>query len=108
MINRIFKVFSTSSLPLRSIDLSGNSLRRLTERLLLGLQSTLVELKLADNLLGDTLNPIFSSSEFHGLTHLQLLDLSGNQIKAMEEGILEGCKNLKVDLTNINNLIHNY
>jgi Leucine-rich repeat (LRR) protein len=81
---------------LRSIDLSGNSLRRLTERLLQGLQLTLVELKLADNLLGDTLNPIFSTSELHGLNHLQVLDLSGNVIKAIEEGILEGCDNLQV------------
>ncbi|CAH0559320.1 unnamed protein product [Brassicogethes aeneus] len=89
------QVFSSTGLPLRKIDLSGNSLRRLTERLLSGLQSTLVELKLADNLLGDTLNPIFSSNELHGLSYLQHLDLSGNQIKAIEEGILEGCKNLK-------------
>lgn len=81
---------------MRSIDLSGNSLRRLTERLLQGLQLTLVELKLADNLLGDTLNPIFSTSELRGLGHLQVLDLSGNLIKAVEEGILEGCDNLQV------------
>lgn len=80
---------------MRFIDLSGNSLRRLTERLLQGLQVSLVQLKLADNLLGDTLNPIFSTSEFRGLNHLQLLDLSGNVIKAIEEGILEGCDNLQ-------------
>lgn len=64
--------------------------------MLQSLKATLVELRLADNLLGDTLNPIFSTTEFHGLTHLQLLDLSGNSIKAIEEGILEGCKNLQV------------
>ncbi|XP_063906562.1 protein artichoke isoform X2 [Zophobas morio] len=89
------QIFSSTGLPLRSIDLSGNSLRRLTERLLQGLQLTLVELKLADNLLGDTLNPIFSTSELRGLGHLQVLDLSGNLIKAVEEGILEGCDNLQ-------------
>lgn len=61
-----------------------------------GLQSNLVELKLADNLLGDTLNPIFSTNEFHGFNHLQILDLSGNNIKALEGGILEGCNNLIV------------
>ncbi|KAJ8965008.1 hypothetical protein NQ314_004406 [Rhamnusium bicolor] len=88
-------VFSSTDLPLRSIDLSGNSLRRLTERMLQGLQAYLIELRLADNLLGDNLNPIFSTTEFRGLTHLQLLDLSGNSIKAIEEGILEGCNNLK-------------
>ncbi|KAK5649920.1 hypothetical protein RI129_000949 [Pyrocoelia pectoralis] len=89
------QIFSTLGLPLRKVDFSGNSLRRLTERLLQGLQNSLIELRLADNLLGDTLNPIFSSSEFHTLKHLQILDLSGNSIKAIEEGILEGCENLK-------------
>lgn len=93
----ILQVFSSTGLPLRTINLSGNSLRRLTDRLLQGLQATLIELRLADNLLGDTLNPIFSSSEFHGLTHLQVLDLSGNGIKGIEEGILEGCSQLKVN-----------
>jgi hypothetical protein len=66
--------------------------------LLLGLQGTLQELRLADNLLGDNLNPIFSSSEFHGLGRLKLLDLSGNLIKGIEEGILKGCDNLQVRL----------
>ncbi|XP_044261824.1 protein artichoke [Tribolium madens] len=89
------QIFSSTGLPLRTIDLSGNSLRRLTERLLQGLQSSLVELRLADNLLGDTLNPIFATSEFRGLGHLQVLDLSGNIIRAVEEGILEGCDNLQ-------------
>ncbi|EEZ97737.1 protein artichoke [Tribolium castaneum] len=89
------QIFSSTGLPLRSIDLSGNSLRRLTERLLQALQPTLVELRLSDNLLGDTLNPIFSTSEFRGLNHLQVLDLSGNIIRALEEGIFEGCDNLQ-------------
>lgn len=62
----------------------------------MGLQSTLLELKLSDNLFGDALNPVFSTTEFHGLTQLRALDLSGNQIRALEEGILKGCKNLKV------------
>lgn len=96
-MRRILQALASYGLPLRSVDFSGNSLRRLTERVLLGLQSSLVELRLADNLLGDTLNPIFSTSEFHGLSHLQLLDLSGNKIKAIEEGILEGCENLQVN-----------
>lgn len=67
-------------------------------RLLMGLQTTLQELRLADNLLGDNLNPIFSTSEFHGLGQLRLLDLSGNLIKGIEEGILKGCENLQVQL----------
>lgn len=90
------QIFS-SSLPLRSLDLSHNSLRKLTERMLHTLQSTLTELRLSHNLLGDTLNPIFSTSEFRGLKHLHLLDLSSNGIKSIEEGIFEGCHNLKVN-----------
>jgi hypothetical protein len=62
----------------------------------MGLQTTLQELRLADNLLGDNLNPIFSSSEFHGLGRLRHLDLSGNLIKGIEEGILKGCDDLQV------------
>lgn len=64
--------------------------------MLQSLKASLVELRLADNLLGDNLNPIFSTAEFRGLTHLQILDLGGNGIKAIEEGILEGCENLQV------------
>ncbi|XP_076250172.1 uncharacterized protein LOC143190010 [Rhynchophorus ferrugineus] len=94
-----------SSLPLRNIDLSGNSLRKLTERMLQGVSATLAELKLADNLLGDTLNPIFSTSEFKGLKHMQLLDLRGNGIKAIEEGILEECDNLQELYLDKNNFI---
>lgn len=84
-----------SSLPLRSIDLSGNSLRKLTERMLQAVSTSLTELKLAENLLGDTLNPIFSTSEFRGLKNMRLLDLQGNGIKAIEEGIFEGCDSLE-------------
>lgn len=83
-------------LSLRKIDFSHNLLRRLTEKIFSGLQPTLMELKLSNNLFGDSLNPVFSSTEFHGLTNLHLLDLSNNQIRAVEEGILKGCENLQV------------
>ncbi|KAF5305510.1 hypothetical protein FQA39_LY01601 [Lamprigera yunnana] len=89
------QIFTNLGLPLQVVDFSDNSLRRLTERLLQSLRVTLVELRLSDNLLGDTLNPIFSTNEFHTLKHLQILDLSGNGIKAIEEGIFEGCENLQ-------------
>lgn len=69
----------------------------MTEKVFVGLQTSLRELLLADNLLGDTLNPIFSSNEFRGLSQLRLIDLSGNQIRALEQGILEGCHELKVN-----------
>lgn len=82
---------------LEKVDFSNNLLRRLTDKIFSGLQSTLLELKLSDNLFGDALNPVFSTTEFHGLTKLGTLDLSGNQIRALEEGILKGCENLKVN-----------
>lgn len=83
---------------MKRLDFSGNSVRRLTEWLVSGVQGTLTELILADNLLGDNLNPIFSTSEFHGLSHLSLLDLSGNSIRGIEEGILKGCEKLHVSM----------
>lgn len=60
------------------------------------LQSTLSILKLSDNLFGDSLNPIFSTAEFRPLNQLRILDLSGNKIKALEEGIFKGCEKLQV------------
>ena len=55
-------------------------------------------LKLSDNLFGDSLNPIFSTPEFRSLINLKVLDLSGNKIKALEEGIFKGCDKLQVSL----------
>lgn len=65
------------------------------------LQESLTELRLTDNLLGDSLNPIFSTIEFNVLSNLKVLDLSGNKIKAIEEGILKGCHKLQVNLVNL-------
>lgn len=53
-------------------------------------------MKLSDNLFGDSLNPIFSTAQFRPLHQLRTLDLSGNKIKALEEGIFKGCENLQV------------
>lgn len=39
---------------------------------------------------------IFSTAEFRPLHQLRILDLSGNKIKALEEGIFKGCENLQV------------
>ncbi|XP_015430630.1 PREDICTED: chaoptin [Dufourea novaeangliae] len=83
-----------SGLRLRKLDLSGNSIRKLMNRLLEE-QPRLEELRLADNLLGDSLNPIFSSNEFHGMKELKLLDLSGNGLRSIEEGIFKGCESLE-------------
>lgn len=51
---------------------------------------------MSDNLLGDSLNPIFSTAEFNHLVNLKVLDLSGNKIKGIEEGIFKGCEKLQV------------
>lgn len=84
-------------MPLRELDFSHNSLRRLPDRLLAGVKGNLTKLVLADNLLGDNLNPIFSTAELHNLPALEELDLSGNSIRGLEEGLLIGCDVLKVN-----------
>jgi Leucine-rich repeat (LRR) protein len=56
----------------------------------------LKELRISDNLFGDSLNPIFSSIEFQPLRNLTILDISRNKIKSIEEGIFKGCFDLEV------------
>ncbi|TGZ46878.1 Uncharacterized protein DBV15_12500, partial [Temnothorax longispinosus] len=92
-----------SDLNLKRLDLSSNSIYRLMDRLL-QTQSELRELRLADNLLGDNLNPIFSSNEFHGMKELRILDFSRNGLRSIEEGILKGCVNLEELYLDGNNL----
>ncbi|XP_053947146.1 chaoptin [Anastrepha ludens] len=87
--------FGTLKLPIEELDLSNNLIRRIPEKSFLGLKESLTELRLANNLLGDSLNPIFSTAEFHPLKNLKTLDLSGNKIKSIEEGLLKGCVDLK-------------
>ncbi|XP_037911298.1 chaoptin isoform X1 [Hermetia illucens] len=89
------QAFGALDLPIKKLDFSNNSVRRLSEKSFVGLEETLNELRLANNLLGDSLNPIFSSAEFHPLINLRLLDLSGNKIKSIEEGLLKGCSKLE-------------
>lgn len=60
-----------------------------------------MELRLTNNLLGDALNPIFSTTEFMSLSKLQVLDLSANKIRGVERGLLKGCENLQVKNGNI-------
>ena len=92
-----------SALVLEKLDLSENSIYRLMDRLLHA-QSSLRELRLSDNLLGDNLNPIFSSNEFRDMAELRLLDLRGNGIMSIEEGIFKGCGNLEELYLDDNNL----
>uniref|UniRef100_A0A1I8Q9R3 LRRCT domain-containing protein n=1 Tax=Stomoxys calcitrans TaxID=35570 RepID=A0A1I8Q9R3_STOCA len=87
--------FGNLNLPIEDLDLSNNLIRRLPEKAFDGLKETLTSLRLANNLLGDSLNPIFSTAEFHPLNNLKLLDLSANKIKSIEEGLLKGCGDLK-------------
>ncbi|CAG7718947.1 unnamed protein product [Allacma fusca] len=83
-----------SGVPLKTLDLSHNLLRRLTEKSLEGLSETLEHLDLSDNLLGDQLNPIFSTSEFKRLPRLRSLRLSNNLLFDIDGGILEGTLSL--------------
>lgn len=92
-----FQAFANSNLPLKKLDFSHNAIRRLADKVFAGIQEELMELHLTDNLLGDTLNPIFSTAELHALTNLRVLHLSGNKIKAIEEGLLRGCEKLQVN-----------
>ncbi|XP_058810669.1 protein artichoke [Phymastichus coffea] len=78
---------------LEKLDLGGNLIHRVMDRKLQG-RTSLRELRLASNALGDSLNPIFSSYEFHELSGLRLLDLRDNGIRSIEEGILKGCSQL--------------
>ncbi|XP_049870618.1 chaoptin [Pectinophora gossypiella] len=98
------QIFSSYGLPLRELDFSHNSLRRLPDRLLAGVRGNITRLALADNLLGDNLNPIFSTAELHNLPALEELDLSGNNIRGVEEGLLIGCEVLKVLRLDRNNM----
>ena len=90
------QLFTASDLPLTRVDFSRNNIRRLTERLFDGVEDTLETIELGHNLLGDNLNPVFSSGEFQNLKFLRALDLSYNKLTKIEEGLLEGCNNLKV------------
>ncbi|XP_061930203.1 chaoptin isoform X4 [Apis cerana] len=92
-----------SGLNLKKLDLSDNSIYKLMGRSLQA-QTQLEELRLADNFLGDNLNPIFSSNEFHGMKELRLLDLSRNGLRSLEEGIFKGCENLEQLYLDGNNL----
>lgn len=90
------QLFTASDLPLTRIDFGNNKLRRLSERLFDGIEDTLEEIDLGHNLLGDNLNPVFSTGELKNLKFLRHLDLSYNMLNVIEEGILEGCAELKV------------
>ncbi|VVC88636.1 unnamed protein product, partial [Leptidea sinapis] len=75
------------------------------DRLLAGVRGNLTKLVLAHNLLGDNLNPIFSTAELHNLPALEELDITGNNIRGLEEGLLIGCNVLKTFRLDRNNMV---
>ena len=90
------QIFTASDIPLKIVDFSHNSMRRLAERLFDGMEDTLEEIYLSHNMLGDNLNPVFSTDEFRYLQYLRVLDLSYNGLSGISEGLLKGCDGLKV------------
>jgi Leucine-rich repeat (LRR) protein len=88
---------------LEKLDLSNNEISRLMDHQLQRF-TNLQELRLSNNALGDNLNPIFSSNEFHDISSLKLLDLRSNGLRHIEEGIFKRCVNLEELYLDFNNL----
>ncbi|XP_062557497.1 chaoptin [Armigeres subalbatus] len=80
---------------IRRLDFSNNGIRSLPDKAFSGVGEHIIELRLANNLMGDNLNPIFSTTELQTLKNLKILDLSGNQLMALDEGIFVGCRKLQ-------------
>jgi hypothetical protein len=87
---------SAVALQVKRLDLRHNLLRRLSQRSFDGIEPSLQQLLLGHNLLGDQLNPIFATNEFFALTNLRLLDLSHNQLRALDSNLFAGLRNLTV------------
>ena len=77
------QIFTASDVPLKVVDFSHNSMRRLAERLFDGMEDTLEEIYLSHNMLGDNLNTVLSTDEFKNLAFLRSLDLSYNGISGL-------------------------
>ena len=90
------QIFTASDIPLKLVDFSHNSMRRLAEKLFEKMEDTLEEIYLSHNLLGDNLNTVFSTDEFHDLKFLRVLDLSYNGISGISVNLIKGCEQLKV------------
>lgn len=92
------QLFTASAIPLVRVDFSHNRLRRLMERVWDGVEGSLRELDLSHNLLGDQLNPIFSTNEFLHLKNLVSLNLGHNGLRALDNNLFKGLRNLTVSL----------
>ncbi|XP_058811617.1 protein artichoke isoform X2 [Topomyia yanbarensis] len=86
---------SLLSASVRRLDFSNNGIRSLPDKSFSAIGEYVTELRLANNLLGDNLNPIFSTSELQTLKNVKLLDMSYNQLMALDEGIFVGCRKLQ-------------
>lgn len=96
------QLFTASDVPLKRLDLSQNGVVLITEKLLDGIGDTLEDINLSKNWLGDQLNPIFSTAEFHHLKQLKRLDLSDNDLKAIDDSLVKGCDKLQVSYPTLN------
>lgn len=83
-------------IQLRSLDLQANNLKKLISRLFEGVEQSLEYLNLSHNLLGENLNPIFSTNEFLELKNLKSLDLAYNGLQILDSNLLIGLKQLNV------------
>lgn len=83
-------------IQLRSLDLQHNNLKKLISRLFEGVEQSLEYLNLSHNLLGENLNPIFSTNEFLELKNLKSLDLAYNGLQILDSNLLIGLKQLNV------------
>lgn len=89
------RLFTSSEIPLRWIDLSHNHLQRLTNTMFEGVETTLEEVYLGHNYLGHQLNPVFATEEFNSLSQLKILDLSHNMLKALDDSLFKGLSQLQ-------------
>ncbi|XP_068229005.1 chaoptin [Palaemon carinicauda] len=90
------QLFTASDLPLRKVDFSRNTIRRLYNDVFASLEDTLLELRLDHNFLGDIHKPVFSSSEIAKLVSLKTLNLAHNHLKELDTGMLTALVNLEV------------
>ncbi|XP_055525505.1 protein artichoke [Wyeomyia smithii] len=95
---------SQLSASIRRLDFSENAIRSLPEKVFSMIGEYVTELRLGHNLFGDNLNPIFSTTELQTLKNVKILDLSYNQLMALDEGIFVGCRRLQEILLDGNKL----
>ncbi|GAB6024667.1 hypothetical protein CHUAL_009802 [Chamberlinius hualienensis] len=86
---------------LTQLDLSRNRISKLHDQMFV---ESLEQLNLRDNLLGDQLNPVFTTESFSKLTKLRYLDLGHNRIRAIDDGLFKNTENIQQLLLDHNQL----